>query len=362
MATYVPDYLRVIAEQTAAAKDWKSTNAKNIKATGASTGEAARFANLAPKGTKTKAPTPTSALGFNNKNTKTTKVTVPKALQPVKPVKTVTTTKPGAGTPGNTGNLVIPEFFPEQVSVAVKEQVVPVPPPKVGTPGNTGNLVIPELFPEQVSVAVGEQVIPDPTLTPTPVVVVPDPVTGEPVIVPVPGAGEVVTDPGTGEVVTDPGTGEAGSTETGPAPTPYNVYDDPFYQQALAAAQSQFNLDRINALAGMQYQQLPIQRQLDMRPQEAEAARRRLAGNFASRGMAGGRYGALTRAEAQANARELSARTGLREQIAELGRQFTSQFGAEGTDWLGTRRGMEAQQSALQAALQNRLAGLTTIG
>jgi hypothetical protein len=147
-----------------------------------------------------------------------------------------------------------------------------------------------------------------------------------------------------------------------PEPIPYNVYDDPFYQQALAGAQSQFNLDRIDALASQQYQQLPIQRQLEQRPEQAEAARRRLAGNFAARGMAGGRAGVLTRAEAQANAREISARTGLREQIAELGRQFTSQFGAEGTDWLGTRRGMEAQQSALQQALQNRLAGLTTVG
>lgn len=150
--------------------------------------------------------------------------------------------------------------------------------------------------------------------------------------------------------------------EAAPNAPAYNVYDDPFYQQALAGAQSEFNMDRINALAGMQYQQLPLQRQLQMRPEQAEAARRRLAGNFAARGMAGGRAGVLSRAEAEANAREIGARTSLREQIAELGRQFTSQFGAEGTDWLGTRRGMQAQQAALQSALQNRLAGLTTVG
>ena len=142
----------------------------------------------------------------------------------------------------------------------------------------------------------------------------------------------------------------------------YNVYDDPFYQQALAGAQSQFNLDRINALAGTQYEERGIRRQLEQRVPEAEAERRRLSGNFARRGMAGGQYGALTRAEAEVNAREIGLRTGLREQIAELNRQFVSEFGAPGTDWLGTRRGSQAQQAAIQQALQNRLGGLTTVG
>lgn len=145
------------------------------------------------------------------------------------------------------------------------------------------------------------------------------------------------------------------------APT-WSVYDDPFYMQALQGAQSRFNLDRADALAGNQYEQRALQRNLDERPDIAEAQRRRLAGNYAARGMAGGRAGALTRAEAETNAREVTARTGLREQMAELNRQFTSQFGGEGTDWLGTRRGMEAQQAAIQAALSNRLAGLTTVG
>lgn len=146
------------------------------------------------------------------------------------------------------------------------------------------------------------------------------------------------------------------------AASAYNVYDDPFYQQALQGAQSEFNLARTDALASKQYQERPIQRELEERPGVAEQQRRRLAGNFAARGMGGGRYGALTRAEAEMNAREITNRTGLREQIAELGRQFTSRFGAEGTDWLGTREGYQAQQQALQAALNNRLAGLTTVG
>lgn len=144
--------------------------------------------------------------------------------------------------------------------------------------------------------------------------------------------------------------------------TPYSVYSDPFYQQALQGAQSQFNLERASAEANKQYEQRGIQRQLDERPQTAEAQRRRLAGNYAARGMAGGRAGALTRAEADMNAREITARTGLREQMAELNRQFVSQFGAAGTDWLGTLRGSQAQQAAIQTALQNRLAGMTTVG
>ena len=146
-----------------------------------------------------------------------------------------------------------------------------------------------------------------------------------------------------------------------PEPTPYNVYDDPNYQSALAAAQSQFNLERIGALGAKQYQDLAIERTLEGRPDIAEQQRRRLAGNYASRGMGGGRYGALTRAEAELNAGELAQRTGLREQMAELDRQFTSQYGAEGTDWLGTYRGQQAQQNAIQQALAARLGGLTTV-
>lgn len=144
-------------------------------------------------------------------------------------------------------------------------------------------------------------------------------------------------------------------------PTPYSVYDDPNYQAALAGAQSQFNMERIGALGSKQYQDLAIERTLENRPDIAEDQRQRLAGNFASRGMGGGRYGALTRAEAELNAGELAQRTGLREQMAELDRQFTAQFGAEGTDWLGTMRGQQAQQNAIQQALAARLGGLSTV-
>lgn len=153
--------------------------------------------------------------------------------------------------------------------------------------------------------------------------------------------------------------------EAAPAPEAapeWSVYNDPFYLQQLQDAQNQFNMERINALGDVQYQEVGINRQLDERPATAEAARRRLAGNYASRGMAGGGYGALSRAEAEQNARELTARTSLRDQITELNRQFVGQFGAEGTDWLGTYRGSQAQNNAIQAAINNRVSGLTTVG
>jgi len=149
--------------------------------------------------------------------------------------------------------------------------------------------------------------------------------------------------------------------EAAPAPE-WTLEGDPFYQQAIADAQAQFNLERINALGTKQYQEVGTNRQLEERKGTAESARRRLAGNYAARGMAGGGYGALSRAEAEQNARELTARTGLREQLSELNRQFVGQYGAEGSDWLGTLRGQQARDAAANLALQNRLAGVTTVG
>ena len=151
--------------------------------------------------------------------------------------------------------------------------------------------------------------------------------------------------------------------ETEAAPPPeWTLEGDPFYKQALADAQAQFNLERIGAQATKQYQEVGINRSLDERPATAEASRRRLAGNYAARGMGGGNSGALSRAEAESNARELTARTGLREQLSELNRQFVGQYGADGSDWLGTLRGQSARDTASNFALQNRLAGATTVG
>ena len=166
------------------------------------------------------------------------------------------------------------------------------------------------------------------------------------------------TPPGPVEVTTPEPEPE---TEATPPPE-WTLEGDPFYQQALADAQAQFNLERIGAQGTKQYQEVGINRSLDERPATAEASRRRLAGNYAARGMGGGNSGALSRAEAESNARETTARTGLREQLSELNRQFVGQYGADGSDWLGTLRGQSARDTASNFALQNRLAGATTVG
>lgn len=290
----IPAEFARLAQQVAAANAAK--NARNIRATGATTGEAARFAAAAPVGFQTKAPKPTP-----------------------KPTTLAQQLRNTGATTGEAQRFADISAARSQRVVAPVETVAPV---QTTAPVTTAPVTTAPVTTEPV------QITPEPS--PVPIETVPD-------------------------------TGAEVPVEAPQAPT-YNVYDDPFYQQALAAAQSAFNLDRASALANTQYQQRGIQRQLEERIPAAEAERRRLAGNFARRGMAGGRYGALTRAEAEVNARETALRTGLREQIAELNRQYISQFGAPGTDWMGTRRGFEAQQAAIQQALQNRLAGLTTVG
>lgn len=224
--------------------------------------------------------------------------------------------------------VFIPEFAPARTSQAVQEQIVPV--------------MRPASRPRQ------ETTVSEPVQT-TPA---PSGPVQETPSVPAPAPAPAPT----------PDKNKGQKEQTQPEPTPYNVYDDPFYQQALQGAQSQFNIARDAALAELQTQQLGIEQQQQDRLTIAEDARRRLAGNYARRGMGRGSFGALSRAEAEANARELRVRTSLDDQLTTINNQFLTQFGAEGTDWLGTRAGYEAQQAAIQQALQNRLAGLTTVG
>ncbi len=141
-----------------------------------------------------------------------------------------------------------------------------------------------------------------------------------------------------------------------------DIYQDPVYLRQLQFAQNAFNTARTNALADKEREALYTQEELEGRKTTAEQARRRLAGNYAARGMGGGRSGALSRAEATQNAQELAARTSLRDKISELNRQFVANYGAEGSDWLGTAAGSSAQSEALQAAINARLAGITTVG
>jgi hypothetical protein len=141
-----------------------------------------------------------------------------------------------------------------------------------------------------------------------------------------------------------------------------DIYSDPVYLRQLQFGQTAFNNARTNALADKERATLYTQEELEGRKTTAEEARRRLAGNYAARGMGGGRSGVLSRAEATQNAQELAARTSLRDKISELNRQFVANYGAEGSDWLGTTAGASAQSEAVQAAINARLAGITTVG
>lgn len=177
-----------------------------------------------------------------------------------------------------------------------------------------------------------------------------------------PGSGWVYDDDRGGFI---PPVGEEGTStvEGGPvSATQPDIYSDPVYLTQLQYGQNAFNMARINALGDKERATLGIQDELAARVPAAEQARRRLAGNYAARGMGGGRSGALSRAEAQQNAQELTARTSLRDQISELNRQFVANYGAEGSDWLGTAAGATTQSGALQAAINARLAGITTVG
>jgi hypothetical protein len=138
--------------------------------------------------------------------------------------------------------------------------------------------------------------------------------------------------------------------------TPWTLNGDPLYQQALAQGQSQFNSSRNQAMFGVNEQTTQAnqdRRALDLNSAEA---RRRLAGNYAARGMAGGAAGALGLAEAEANARQIAAQTSLKDKLAALNANFLENYGATGTDWTGTLAGQQYKTQAAQTALTARLA------
>jgi hypothetical protein len=131
----------------------------------------------------------------------------------------------------------------------------------------------------------------------------------------------------------------------------WSLESDPIYQQAIAGGQSAFNVARAQALAQMQNQQTEAAQAEKEIGRNAASSRERLAGNFAARGMAGGAYGALTRAEAEANARQIAAQTSIKDQMAAVSQQYLSNFGATGTDWTGTLVGQDYRNQAIQQAL-----------
>jgi hypothetical protein len=152
-------------------------------------------------------------------------------------------------------------------------------------------------------------------------------------------------------------TGQISEGTSGSSTTPesaaskWSLESDPIYQQAIAGGQSAFNVARAQALAQMQNQQTEAAQAEREIGRDAASARERLAGNFAARGMAGGAYGALTRAEAEANARQIAAQTSIKDQMAAVSQQYLANFGATGTDWTGTLVGQDYRNQAIQQAL-----------
>ena len=138
--------------------------------------------------------------------------------------------------------------------------------------------------------------------------------------------------------------------------TPWTLEGDPTYQAAMANAASQFNLGRANAMANKNAQEIALNNQTrDLNVASAES-RRRLAGNYAARGMAGGAAGALTLAEQQANAKQITAQTDIKDQISALNQNYLQNYGANGSDWTGTLVGQQAKTAAAQAAITAQLA------
>lgn len=137
---------------------------------------------------------------------------------------------------------------------------------------------------------------------------------------------------------------------------PWTLEGDPLYSAAMDAGKSKFNYAQAAALAEKQTAQIGAnqsRKQLDV---NAEENRRRLAGNYAARNMAGGAGGALILAEARANAEQITARTSIQDQITALDRQYLSNFGAVGTDWTGTAMGQQYKTDAAQQAISAQLA------
>ena len=151
--------------------------------------------------------------------------------------------------------------------------------------------------------------------------------------------------------ITDPNTPQA--IDETPA---WSLEGDPLYQSAMSAGQAQFNYAR-NAALGEQ-QNLQTQKAGELRGvnKNAAEARRRTAGNYAARGMAGGAAGALSLAEAGLNADQIAAQTSIADQLSAVNQAYLQNYGATGTDWTGTLVGQQYKTQAAQQALSAQLA------
>jgi hypothetical protein len=141
-----------------------------------------------------------------------------------------------------------------------------------------------------------------------------------------------------------------------PASASWTLEGDPTYNAAMDAGRAEFNYAQAQSLADLQNSETQLAGQRKALDVNAAEARRRLAGNYAARGMAGGAAGALSLAEARANAEQVAAQTSLKDQLAALNKNYLATYGAPGTDWTGTLLGQKYKTAAAQSAIQAQMA------
>lgn len=137
---------------------------------------------------------------------------------------------------------------------------------------------------------------------------------------------------------------------------PWALENDPVYQAAMNSGSSQFNNAKASAKSDVLSQGIQLDAQRKSLDLNAAEARRQLAGNYAARGMAGGAAGALTLAEAQQNAQQISAQTSIKDQIAALNQNYLQNYGTDTADWTATAAGQNYKTQAAQAAITAQLA------
>lgn len=155
-------------------------------------------------------------------------------------------------------------------------------------------------------------------------------------------------------------------TMTANTPAPWTLEGDGVYQSALAAGKSAFSFAQAQALSDKQNQQTGAAQQRKQLDTNATEGRRRLAGNYAARGLAGGAAGALAQAEARANAEQVASRTSITDQLTALNNQYLQNYGDSSVvdpvtgkstyDWTSTLAGQQYKTQAAQAAIQAQLA------
>lgn len=150
-----------------------------------------------------------------------------------------------------------------------------------------------------------------------------------------------------------------------PTVNSWSLETDPLYRQAIKAGEASFNYARNAALAEKQTAETDYGQQRKTLDKNAAESRRRLAGNYAARGMAGGGSGSvLAQAEGRANAEQIAQRTSITDKIDALNKSFIKTYGdinAEGYDWTGTLLGQQYKTQAAQTALEAALARYGTV-